>query len=116
MLTYLAARPDVDAARLGCTGVSLGGMHAWLLAALDPRVACAAPLIGVQVGHAVPVVSARSSCSQHRRIRRVQTRAGLNPGVYRQVLSEPLACGCARPRMGLCSTCEGDNPVRCSSL
>ena len=55
MLTYLAARPDVDAARLGCTGVSLGGMHAWLLAALDPRVACAAPLIGVQVGPRCPL-------------------------------------------------------------
>ena len=79
MLTYLAARPDVDAARLGCTGVSLGGMHAWLLAALDPRVACAAPFIGVQVGQSkptltlVPAASAKSSCSQHRRSRRVQT-------------------------------------------
>ena len=63
VLTYLAARPDVDAARLGCTGVSLGGMHAWLLAALDPRVACAAPLIGVQVGHTLPSVNARSFSS-----------------------------------------------------
>lgn len=29
-------------------GVSLGGMHTWLCAALDKRVAAAAPLIGVQ--------------------------------------------------------------------
>jgi hypothetical protein len=29
-------------------GVSLGGMHTWLCAALDQRVAAAAPLIGVQ--------------------------------------------------------------------
>lgn len=48
LVDYLAGRPDVDAARIGCTGVSLGGMHAWLLAALDARIACAAPLIGVQ--------------------------------------------------------------------
>ena len=48
LIDYLASRPDVDAARIGCTGVSLGGMHTWLLAALDARIACAAPLIGVQ--------------------------------------------------------------------
>jgi len=38
----------VDAARIGVTGVSLGGMHSWLLAAVDERVAAAAPMIGVQ--------------------------------------------------------------------
>ncbi|KAK9840969.1 hypothetical protein WJX81_003405 [Elliptochloris bilobata] len=48
LVDYLAGRPDVDAARIGCTGVSLGGMHTWLLAALEPRIACVAPLIGVQ--------------------------------------------------------------------
>ncbi len=48
LVSYLSGRADVDAARLGATGVSLGGMHAWLLAALEPRIACAAPLIGVQ--------------------------------------------------------------------
>lgn len=43
------ARPgDIDPARIGVTGVSLGGMHAWLWAAADPRVAAAAPMIGVQ--------------------------------------------------------------------
>jgi PhoPQ-activated pathogenicity-related protein len=30
------------------TGVSLGGMHTWLAAAADERVAVAAPMIGVQ--------------------------------------------------------------------
>ena len=38
----------MDAARIGMAGVSLGGMHTWLCAALDKRVAAAAPLIGVQ--------------------------------------------------------------------
>lgn len=32
------------------TGVSLGGMHAWLLAVADTRVAACAPMIGIQVG------------------------------------------------------------------
>ena len=38
----------MDPARIGMAGVSLGGMHTWLCAALDKRVAAAAPLIGVQ--------------------------------------------------------------------
>ncbi len=49
LLDYLETRPDVDAARIGVTGVSLGGMHSWLLAAVDHRAAAAAPMIGVQV-------------------------------------------------------------------
>ena len=48
MLDYLETREDVDAGRVGLTGVSLGGMHAWLCAAADARVAAAAPMIGVQ--------------------------------------------------------------------
>jgi len=39
---------EADMKRVGVTGVSLGGMHAWLLAAADKRIAAAAPMIGVQ--------------------------------------------------------------------
>ena len=49
LLDYLESRPDVDSRRIGMTGVSLGGMHTWLTASLDPRVGVAAPMIGVQV-------------------------------------------------------------------
>ncbi len=60
LVSYLYGRPDVDAARLGASGVSLGGMHAWLLAALEPRIAAAAPLIGVQArARAAPPLRAR---------------------------------------------------------
>ncbi|PSC67583.1 hypothetical protein C2E20_8740 [Micractinium conductrix] len=48
LLDYLQQRPDVDARRIGCTGVSLGGMHTWLAAAADERIVAAAPMIGVQ--------------------------------------------------------------------
>ncbi|KAI7840401.1 hypothetical protein COHA_005832 [Chlorella ohadii] len=48
VLDYLQQRPDVDAARIGVTGISLGGMHSWLLAVADDRIAAAAPMIGVQ--------------------------------------------------------------------
>lgn len=48
VLDYLVSRPDVDSTRLGCAGVSLGGMEAWLLAAADTRVKVVVPSIGVQ--------------------------------------------------------------------
>jgi dienelactone hydrolase len=35
---YLASRPEVDAQRLGCVGLSMGGYRSFLLAALDPRM------------------------------------------------------------------------------
>jgi dienelactone hydrolase len=37
-MDYLAARPEVDATRLGAFGMSMGATKAWWLAALDPRV------------------------------------------------------------------------------
>jgi dienelactone hydrolase len=39
-LDYLAARPEVDPARLGCIGHSLGGQQSLFLAALDERIRC----------------------------------------------------------------------------
>lgn len=36
---FLCARPEVDAARLGCVGLGMGGFRAALLGALDRRVA-----------------------------------------------------------------------------
>jgi len=41
-LDYLAARPDVDARRIGATGMSMGSTRTWWLAALDERIAAAA--------------------------------------------------------------------------
>ncbi|KAG0461214.1 hypothetical protein HPP92_021511 [Vanilla planifolia] len=45
---YLVQREDVDSSRIGITGESLGGMHAWFAAAVDTRYAVVAPIIGVQ--------------------------------------------------------------------
>jgi len=38
---YLASRPEVDARRLGCLGLSVGGYRSFLLAALDRRIKAA---------------------------------------------------------------------------
>ena len=37
-VVWLAARPDVDPARLGVTGISLGGIVSSLAAAVDPAI------------------------------------------------------------------------------
>ena len=42
-LDYLASRPEIDPARLGCTGNSGGGTMTAYLMALDDRIAVAAP-------------------------------------------------------------------------
>ena len=42
-LDYLCSRPEVDRARIGCTGNSGGGKQTLLLSALDERIAVSAP-------------------------------------------------------------------------
>ena len=42
-LDYLCSRPEVDPARIGCTGNSGGGKQALMLSALDERIAVSAP-------------------------------------------------------------------------
>ncbi|MBL9174666.1 MAG: acetylxylan esterase [Verrucomicrobiales bacterium] len=42
-LDWLSERPEVDSQRIGVTGISGGGAISWYLAALDERVAAAAP-------------------------------------------------------------------------
>lgn len=39
-LDYLCSRPDVDASRVGCCGLSGGGLRTVYLTGLDPRIKC----------------------------------------------------------------------------
>src|SRR5579871_3784657 len=46
-IDYLVSRPDVDAERIGVTGISGGGAAAIWIAAADERVKCAVPVSGM---------------------------------------------------------------------
>ncbi len=48
LVDYLQTRADIDPARIGMLGISKGGTETYLTAAVDPRVAVAVPIIGVQ--------------------------------------------------------------------
>ena len=48
LIDYLGTRKDVDAKRIGLTGISKGGIETYFTAAADRRVAAAVPYIGVQ--------------------------------------------------------------------
>ncbi|KAL3337645.1 hypothetical protein AABB24_029993 [Solanum stoloniferum] len=45
---YLTEREDIDSSRIGITGESLGGMHAWFAAFANTRYSIVVPIIGVQ--------------------------------------------------------------------
>ena len=48
LVDYLTSREDVNPAATGMIGVSKGGIETYLTAAIDPRIAVAVPVIGVQ--------------------------------------------------------------------
>lgn len=48
LVDYLETRNEVDRTRIGLLGISKGGTETYLTAAVDPRIAVAVPVIGVQ--------------------------------------------------------------------
>jgi cephalosporin-C deacetylase-like acetyl esterase len=46
VVDYLVSRPDLSSDRIGATGISGGGMTTFFLAAIDERIAAAAPVSG----------------------------------------------------------------------
>ncbi len=48
LVDVLQARPEVDPARIGLSGISKGGIETYFTAAVDERITAAVPFIGVQ--------------------------------------------------------------------
>jgi dienelactone hydrolase len=59
-LDYLASRPEVDAGRIGVTGISMGATRSWWLMALDERL---------QVGSAVACLTRYQDLIRHEALR-----------------------------------------------
>ena len=55
-VTYLTQRPDVDAKKIGATGLSFGGITAFYIWILDDRVTASAPVCGA-VGSAESMIT-----------------------------------------------------------
>jgi fermentation-respiration switch protein FrsA (DUF1100 family) len=83
LIDYLVTCPDVDASRIGMSGISMGGMETWMAAAVDKRIKVVVPNIAVQSfkwslendkwqGRAATIKSA------HERVARDMGDAGLN--------------------------------------
>jgi dienelactone hydrolase len=72
---YLVSRPDVDARRVGCVGLSVGGLRSGHLAALDDRIKAA-----VAVGW---MTSFPSQLDRH--VRNTIGHTKLVPGLYRSL-------------------------------
>lgn len=48
LVDYLVSRSDVDPARIGMTGISMGGIETWMAASADKRIKVAVPIIAAQ--------------------------------------------------------------------
>jgi dienelactone hydrolase len=93
---YLATRPDVDPARIGCVGVSFGGWRSLFLTALDRRIAA-----GCVVGFMSTI---RSMLQRH-----VDTHSWVHfvPGLHRQ-LDLPDVASLTAPRPLMVLQCSRD--------
>jgi dienelactone hydrolase len=96
-LDYLAERPEVDARRIGVTGISMGSTRSWWLMALDERIRTG---IGVACLTRYQDLIARGALAEH--------SAGYYvPGVLRHFDTEAMVALIA-PRPVLFQTGDGD--------
>lgn len=93
---YLVSRPEVDATRVGCVGVSFGGWRSLFLTALDPRISA-----GCVVGFMSTI---RAMLRRH-----VDTHSWVHfvPGLHRH-LDLPDVASLTAPRPLLVQQCRRD--------
>jgi dienelactone hydrolase len=87
VLDYLVEREEVDKDRLGCLGLSLGGIRASLLSGADERLKCA--VIGV-AGGSIADIAVHSSKSEIRYRMKELATMGANPELVHIELSDKV--------------------------
>ncbi len=101
-LDILASRAEVDAARIGVTGISMGSTRTWWLMALDDR-----PKAGVAVG-----CMTRYSELIGRGMLKAHGIYYFVPGMLRHFDSEAvIACAAPRPMLFMTGDSDGGSPV-----
>lgn len=101
-LDYLSARPDIDARRIGATGMSMGSTRSWWLAALDDRIAAVA---------GVACLTRYQDLVRARALNR-HSFYYFVPGVLRHFDVEAIISLIApRPFLAVTGTCDPGSPV-----
>ena len=101
-LDYLCSRPEVDASRIGVTGISMGSTRAWWLMALDDRPKAAV---------CVACMTRYEDLIQHGMLR-AHGIYYFVPGLLKHFDTEAvIACGAPRPMLFMTGDQDGGSPV-----
>jgi dienelactone hydrolase len=101
-LDYLCSRPEVDAARIGVTGISMGSTRAWWLMALDDR-----PRAGV----CVACMTRYQDLIAHGQLK-AHGIYYFVPGLLKHFDTEAvIACAAPRPMLFMTGDQDGGSPV-----
>jgi len=101
-LDYLCSRPEIDTARIGVTGISMGSTRTWWLMALDERLRAG---VGVACMTRYQDLIAQKGLKAHGIYYFV-------PGILRQFDSEAIiACIAPRPMLFLTGDSDPGSPL-----
>lgn len=95
VLDYLVTRPEVDPNRLGCLGLSLGGIKAALVAAADDRIKCA--VLGLAGGSMADIALHSTEDGLEDYIKEIEQKGVSGETIYTELLekirTDPLRLG-----------------------
>ena len=88
VLDYLVERKEVDSKRLGCLGMSLGGIRASIISGVDERIKCC--VVGL-AGGSMADIAFLSELKEVKRYMRGLVEMGISPETIHAEVSEKIA-------------------------